>query len=180
MYWILTLEDDVRVPPEKLNMDPEEAVKESIAETYESMIDPKAGVFLALTDILEMGEGRVIPGDAGVYYPCKFQMLVWKPVEKEVIEGEVVDITEFGVFVRIGAVDGLVHISQIMDDYVSYDEKNSTLVGRNTRKTLKEGDKVRVRVISVSLKEENKVGLTMRQPYLGALQWIEKELKKDD
>ncbi len=180
MYWIVSVEDDIRVPPEKLNLEPEKAVKESIAEAYEGKIESKVGVFLAVKEIEEIGEGIVLPGDAGVHFPCKFKMLVWKPVEKEIIEGEVVDITEFGVFIRIGTVDGLVHISQIMDDYVSYDEKNSMLVGRNSKRTLKEGDAVRARVISINLKEENKVGLTMRQPYLGALSWIEKELKKNE
>jgi len=60
-----------------------------------------------------------------------------------------------------------------MDDYVSYDEKNSQFVGKQTRKVLKEGDLVRARVISISLKEQSKLGLTMRQPFLGALKWIE-------
>ncbi len=180
MYWIATMEDDVRVSPEKLGMSLEEAVKESISETYEGKIDSKLGVFLAVVGIESIGEGRVLPEDASVHYNCTFKMLLWKPVEKEIVEGEVVDITEFGVFVRMGTADGLVHISQIMDDYVSYDEKNSMLVGRNTKKSLKEGDVVRARVISVSLKEENKVSLTMRQPYLGALQWIERELKKNE
>ncbi len=177
MYWIATVEDDIRVAPEDLEKDVKEAIKESISKSYEGVVDPKTGIFLAVDEILEIGEGRVLPEDPGVHFPCKFKILVWKPVEKQIVEGEVVDVTEFGVFIRIGAIDGLVHISQIMDDYVSYDEKNSMLVGKSSRKTLKEGDKVRARVISVSLKEESKIGLTMRQPGLGALQWLEREKK---
>ncbi len=180
MYWIATIVDDVRVPPEKLDKDVEEAIKESISEKYEGYIDQKLGIFLSVTDIEEIGEGTVLPEDPGIYFPTKFKALVWRPIEKEIVEGKVIDITEFGVFVRIGAADGLVHISQIMDDFVSYDEKNRMLVGKNSKRTLKEGEHVRARVISVSLKSENKVGLTMRQPYLGAISWIEKELKKND
>ncbi|HIQ49864.1 MAG TPA: DNA-directed RNA polymerase [Nanoarchaeota archaeon] len=180
MYWLVTLEKEVRVSPEKLEKDIEEAVSESISETFEGLIDPKIGVFLAVDEILEIGEGKVYPEDPGVHFPCKFRVLAWKPVEKEVVEGEVVDVTEFGIFIRIGAIDGFVHISQIMDDYVSYDEKNSMLVGRNSKKTIKEGDKVRARVISISFKKESKIALTMRQPWLGALQWIERERKKNE
>jgi DNA-directed RNA polymerase subunit E' len=94
------------------------------------------------------------------------------PREHEIVEGEVVDITEFGAFVRCGALDGLVHISQVMDDYVSYDEKNSQLMGKQTRRILKEGDKVKARIISVSFKEQSKLGLTMRQPLLGNIKWL--------
>jgi len=72
----------------------------------------------------------------------------------------------------------MAHISQIMNDYVSYDKKNSILVGRDTRKVLKEGDLVRVRIISIAYTKDNRVGVTMRQPGLGALRWLEEEEKK--
>ncbi len=177
MYWIFEVEDEVRVAPHRLGTDIKKAVEESIEESYGGKILPEFGVFLALKEVKEIGEGKIYPEDGGVYFPCRFEIVTWKPVDKEIVEGEVVDVTDFGAFVRIGALDGLVHISQIMDDYVSYDEKNSMLVGRNSKKTLKVGDVVRARVISISYKEENKVGLTMRQPRLGALHWIEKESK---
>jgi DNA-directed RNA polymerase subunit E' len=96
----------------------------------------------------------------------------------ELVYGEVIDNTEFGSFVRIGPLDGLVHISQIMDDFVSYDSKNSVFLGKETKKTLKEGDKVRARIISISYAEQQKIGLTMRQPGLGNLIWLEEEKKK--
>ena len=95
-----------------------------------------------------------------------------------IVEGEVVDITEFGAFIRCGALDGLVHVSQVMDDFVSYDEKNSQLVGKQTRRVLKEGDKVRARIISVSFTEQSKLGLTMRQPFLGNVKWLTEETKE--
>jgi DNA-directed RNA polymerase subunit E' len=101
------------------------------------------------------------------------------PKEHEVVEG-IGDITEFGAFVRCGALDGLVHVSQIMDDFVSYDEKNSQLVGKQTHRTLKEGDQVRARIISISFKEQSKLGLTMRQPMLGSMKWSTEEAPKEE
>jgi len=172
MYQIVTVEDEVPVPPSKLNLDTEKAVIESIEEKFEGKIDNDVGVILAVTDIEKVGEGRILPGDPSVYYPVSFKLLTWMPHEHEIVEGEIVDITEFGAFVRCGALDGLVHVSQIMDDFVSYDEKNSQLVGKQTRKILKEGDAVRARIISVSFKEQSKLGLTMRQPLLGSLKWL--------
>ncbi len=180
MYWLVTLEDEIRVSPEKLGEEIEKAVEKSIKEAYEGTTHREAGIFLSLVKVEEIGEGKIYPEDPAVHFPSRFIMLVWKPVDKEVVEGEVIDVTEFGVFVRIGAVDGLVHISQVMDDYVSYDAKNSMLVGKNTKKSLKEGDKVRARIISISMKEENKIGLTMRQPGLGALHWLEREKKEGE
>jgi DNA-directed RNA polymerase subunit E' len=186
MYQIVTVEDEISVPPTKFNLDLSESVAESLAEKFEGRINPEIGVILAITDIDSVGEGRVLPGDPSVHYPTVFKVLSWMPREHEIVEGEVIDITEFGAFIRAGALDGLVHISQVMDDFVSYDDKNGQLVGRQSKRVLKQGDPVRGRIISISFKEQSKVGLTMRQPFLGSLKWLtekakeEKKVKKEE
>jgi DNA-directed RNA polymerase subunit E' len=178
MYKILTVEDRIRVPPEKLGMKIKDAVKAAIADKYEGLLDPSLGVVLAVIDIEKIAEGHIIPNDPGVYYQSQFKLLTFKPELHELVHGEVIDNTEFGSFVRIGAIDGLIHISQLMDDFVSFDSKNSVFLGKQTRRTLKEGDKVRARIISISFAEQQKIGLTMRQPGLGSLIWLEEEKKK--
>jgi DNA-directed RNA polymerase subunit E' len=172
------MEDEIAVPPTKFNLDLEEAILQSIGEKYEGKIDVDIGVSLAVVAINEVGEGRVLPGDPAVHYATKFDLLVWQPREHELVEGEVVDITEWGAFLRVGPLDGLVHISQVMDDFVSFDEKNAQLVGRSSHRILKTGDKVRARIIAISFKEQSKIGLTMRQPLLGNIKWIE-QIEKD-
>ena len=96
---------------------------------------------------------------------------------QEIIEGEVVEIVKFGAFLSIGPFDGLLHVSQITNEYISYDEKNARLVSKESNKSLGEGDKVRARIIAVSLNEkeprESKIGLTMRQTGLGRLEWLQ-------
>jgi DNA-directed RNA polymerase subunit E' len=177
MYQVVTAEDEIAVPPTKLGSDVKKSVKESIEEGFEGKIDNEVGVVLAVTEIEEIREGTIVPGNPSVIYPVKFKLLTWMPMEHEIVEGEVVDITEFGAFIRCGALDGLVHVSQVMDDFVSYDEKNSQLVGKQTRRVLKEGDKVRARIISVSFTEQSKLGLTMRQPFLGNVKWLTEGIK---
>ncbi len=175
MYFISTIEDKVRVPPEWLSGNKIEAIKRSLAKKYENKIVPELeGVVLAIMDILEVGQGRLVVEDPGVHYPVKFKALVFRPLLNEVVEGQVVDITEFGVFVRFGPIDALCHISQVTNDYLSYDRKNVMLVGRDTKRVLKVGHIVRARIIGVSMKksEQNKIILTMRQPGLGAIEWI--------
>ena len=151
---------------------------QALSDRYECLLDPKLGVVLLITIVDKIAEGRIFPEDPGVHYPVTFKALVYKPELNELAFGEVVDNTEFGSFIRVGPLDGLVHISQLMDDYVSFDNKNSLFLGKESKKTLKEGDSVRGRIISISLEEGNKIGLTMRQPLLGAIQWIEAEKKK--
>ncbi|RLG35493.1 DNA-directed RNA polymerase [Candidatus Alkanophaga liquidiphilum] len=183
MYLRIRAVDVVRIPPERLADDLEETVKEMLMDKLEGRVDKRIGVFVAILDVIEIGEGRILVGDPGVYYETVFDALVFRPVLQEVIEGEVVEIVEFGAFVDIGPLDGLVHISQITDEYINYDEKNMMLVTKETGRILREGDKVRARIVAVSLNERNpsesKIGLTMRQPALGKLEWIEEERKKE-
>ncbi|MEM5804814.1 MAG: DNA-directed RNA polymerase [Candidatus Aenigmatarchaeota archaeon] len=178
MYELCTIEDVVAVHPTKFSLQLEEAVKDSIQQKYEGKIDNDIGVALSVVDVKSVGDGKVLPGDPSVHYPVNFTLLTWMPKEHEIVEGEVVDVTEWGAFVRVGPLDGLVHISQVMDDYVSYDEKNGQLAGKTSRRILKVGDKVRARIISISLKEQSKVGLTMRQPFLGSVKWLEERAKE--
>jgi DNA-directed RNA polymerase subunit E' len=176
MYKIVTIKEKIKVTPEKLGLSAREAIEKAIEESLEGKIDFKNGlIFLSLVSIDKIEEGKIYPADPNVYYQTTFKMLVFKPELHELVIGEVVDNVDFGSFVRIGPIDGLVHISQLMDDYVSFDKKNSVFLGKQTKKTLKIGDKVLARIISISWKEQNKIGLTMRQQGLGALHWFKKK-----
>ncbi len=183
MYKLLKIKDVVRIPPRMFTMDPKEAAKKVLRETYEGIYDRDEGVVLAVMEVEEVGQGVIVPGDGATYHEVLFDVLVWKPEMHEVVEGEVIDVAPYGAFIRIGPMDGLVHISQLMDDYVVFDEKNKQFIGKETKRVLKLGDYVRARIIAISVKSrvirENKIGLTMRQPGLGKKEWIEKEKRKE-
>lgn len=181
MYKILTIKDTVRVPPKRFNDDLEGAIVSEFEDTVAGRIDKALGIILAVASVDDVSEGKIIMGDGAIYYTAVFDILIYLPVVSEVVEGTVTEITEFGAFVNFGPMDGLIHISQITEDFMSCDSKNATLIGKETRKVLKQGDKVRARVVTVSLKNkfsESKIGLTMRQPYLGKLEWLDDERKK--
>ena len=86
-------------------------------------------------------------------------------------------MADFGAFITMGPIDGMIHISQTMDDYVSF-SKDKVLLGKESKKNLKVGDKCRARIIAVSYKDATnpKFGLTMRQKGLGRLDWIPDDL----
>lgn len=183
MYYLTKLVNTVRVPPSRFEEPLEEVVMDILTQSLVGTFDKKLGFMIAIKNIEDIGVGKVIIGDGAAYYDVTFNALFFKPELHEIIEGEVIEITEFGAFVRIGPVDGLVHISQITDDYIDYDPKNCILVGKETKRVLKEGDKVRARIVAISTKQlplKVNIGLTMRQPGLGKLEWIEEEKKKKE
>jgi len=181
MYKLLTIEDAVRVPPKRFNEDLNEVIKSEFATKYIGKIIRNVGIILGVVNVNEIGEGKIIMGDGAIYYDVKLDILVYMPILNEVVEGTVSEVAEFGAFVNFGPFDGLIHLSQITEDFMSYDQKNSVLVGKETRKILKVGDQVRARIVAISMKQsvsETKIGLTMRQPYLGKFEWLEEEKKK--
>ncbi|CAD7774433.1 DNA-directed RNA polymerase subunit E' [Candidatus Methanoperedenaceae archaeon GB37] len=179
MYSRMRLADTVRIAPEMLGKPVKESVKLALREKLEATISKKIGAIVAILDVVGVGDGHILAGDGGVYYDTTFDALVFTPVMQEVIEGSVVEIVEFGAFVGIGPMDGLLHISQITDEYIYYDEKNSRLVTKDSGRSINVGDKLRTRIVAVSLNEreprDSKIGLTMRQPALGKIEWIEED-----
>jgi len=94
--------------------------------------------------------------------------------------GKIKDIVDFGAFITLGPIDGMIHVSQTMDDFVSF-SKEKTLAGKESKRTLKVNDVCRARIVAVSFKDPGnpKLGLTMRQQGLGRLDWIEEDENKD-
>ncbi|MDR0900233.1 MAG: DNA-directed RNA polymerase [Methanobrevibacter sp.] len=182
MYYLSKIQDTVRIPPYKFEDPLEEVAIETLNETYNGRLDKKLGLLVSVTDIDEIGEGKVIMGDGAAYHDVTFNAIFFKPELQEIVNGEVIEIAEFGAFIRIGPMDGLVHVSQVTDDYINYDSKRGALLAKESKKTLEEDNKVRARIVAISLKgkstKETRIGLTMRQPGLGRFEWIEEEKKK--
>lgn len=179
MFYLTEVEDYVRVDPKLFGLPTGEAVEKQLRETYADYYDKEIGKVVAVIEIMNVGEGVIIPGDGAAYYSSKFKILAWKPELQELVYGTISEITTFGAFIDMGMMRGMIHISQTMDDYVSFNKANS-LTGKASKRTLKSGDQCIARVVAVSHKgNEPKIGLTMRQPGLGKIEWVkEDQIKK--
>jgi len=125
--------------------------------------------------------GKMVAGDGGTFHKVEFDALTFYPKLQEIVQGEIVDITDFGAFVRIGPTDALLHLSQVMDDYLKSDVKSGMILANQSGRTLKVGSTLRARITAVSLGKAatmGKIGITCRQPFLGANEWITEEIKK--
>lgn len=178
MFYITEVEDYVRVEPKLFGLPTSQAVEDQLKETYSDHYDKEMGKVIAVVDVSKVEEGVIIPGDGAAYYKTNFKVLTWKPELQEVVPGIVSEIASFGAFIDMGGMRGMIHISQTMEDYVSF-SKSETLTGKSTKKSLKQGDLCLARIVSISHKgSEPKIGLTMRQPGLGKLEWIKEENAK--
>ncbi len=178
MFYKVKVKDFIRVPPSMFNLSKKDAILQNVRTTYENFISKELGFVVNVIDVGEVKEGVIVPGDGAGYYETEFELLTFKPELNELVYGRVRDITDFGAFMEIGDMEGMVHISQSMDDFVSF-SKEKVLQGKKTGRSVKVGDKCRARIIAVSYKDLNnpKIGLTMRQEGLGKLEWLGEESK---
>jgi DNA-directed RNA polymerase subunit E' len=181
MFAIAHMSDVVRIPPSKLTNSLKLTAIGILKEKYESMVSSDLGYVILIIDAETNAVGKVIAGDGATYHKVNFKALTFYPKLHEVVEGEVVEITDFGAFVRIGPTDALLHLSQITDDYLKSDVKQGLILSNQSEKTLRIGSKIRARITAISLGKSasmGKIGITCRQPFLGALEWVEKEIRR--
>ncbi|WP_117169345.1 30S ribosomal protein S1 [Paraliobacillus sediminis] len=85
--------------------------------------------------------------------------------EGQILEGKVARITNFGVFVDLGGIDGLVHISQLSHEHV---EKASDVVS--------EGESIKVKVLAINIENE-RISLSVKETTPGPWENIEEKLQ---
>jgi ribonuclease R len=80
----------------------------------------------------------------------------------EVYEGTVAGVTAFGVFVALDGVyvEGLVHVTELGNDYFNYDKARHEMVGERTGARFRLGDRLTVKVARVDL-ETSKIDFTL-------------------
>lgn len=70
----------------------------------------------------------------------------------EVYEGVISGITAYGLYVELpNTVEGMVHVTSLYDDYYYYDDEHYEMVGQDSGKVYKLGEKVRIQVVKTDM-----------------------------
>jgi DNA-directed RNA polymerase subunit E' len=190
MYVSIEKEYVARIPPEKLSGDYLKAVSDVAKTSIEGrLIDleeqnyqNQKAFIISVLSVEPVGEGTIVHGDGGVYQSIKYNALGYLPEMQEIVDGFVTSVKEFGAFIRFGPFEGLLHKSQIMDDRIDIDLANQRIVGKESKREIRVGDKLRVRIVSLNLASssvmDSKIGLTMKQLGLGKVEWLN-QVKKE-
>jgi len=174
MYYKTKVKDYVRLPPASFGDDISLSLTQEIKKKYNGYISQDIGFVIDVTGVDTVGRGVILPGDGSAHYNVEFTLLTFKPEMQEIVLGKITNVADFGAFINIGPIEGMIHISQTMNDFVSFG-KDGVLSGKNTKRSLKAGDICRAKVIAVSYKDltNPKIGLTMRQDGLGKEDWTD-------
>lgn len=173
--------DVVRIPPKRFGTALRAAAIKTLKDKYESVMTADLGHIIMILDATVDEMGKMVSGDGGTYHKVEFEALTFYPKLNEIVHGEIVDITDFGAFVRIGPTDALLHLSQVMDDYLKSDVKAGVIMANQSGRSLRVGSTLRSRITAASLGKgstQPKVGITCRQPFLGTDDWIKEEVDR--
>ena len=178
MFYKAVVNDFVRVAPAFLGLDIQDAIVKEVKKKYDGFMSKDLGIVIDVSGVKDVKEGVIIAGDGAPHYETKFELLIYRPEMQEMVMGRIKDIADFGAFLTIGPIEGMIHISQTMDDFVSFG-KDKVLVGKESKRSIKVGDVCKAKIIAVSFKDATnpKLGLTMRQHGLGKLEWADEEPK---
>ena len=181
MFQIVEVEDIIRIEPINFGNELNEIAKKILKGRYESTITPDLGYVILIMNVNAEKTGKIIPGDGATYHTVQFKLLSFLPKLHEIVEGEIVEITDFGAFIRVGPTDALLHLSQITDEYLNSDVRQGLITAKESNRTVQVGTNMRVRITALSLTRGTsmgKIGVTCRQPFLGSSEWIQEDLKK--
>ncbi|MBS3089264.1 DNA-directed RNA polymerase [Candidatus Pacearchaeota archaeon] len=180
MFYLVEVEDHIRVEPKHFGLPTNEAIQKQLKESYVNKHFKELGFIIGVISVEHIDDGVIIPGDGAAFYRSIFKLLVWKPELHELVHGTIAEITNFGAFIQVGPAQGMIHISQTMEDYVSL-SKTGTLSGKASKRSISKDDECLARIVAISYKSgEPKIGLTMRQPGLGKLEWLKEDKKKKE
>ncbi len=190
MYVSIEKQYVARIPPEKLSGDYLKAVSDvaktsiegRLVDLEEQNYQNQKAFIISVLSVEPIGEGTIVHGDGGVYQSIKYNALGYLPEMQEIVDGFVTSVKEFGAFIRFGPFEGLLHKSQIMDDRIDIDLTNQRIVGKESKREIRVGDKLRVKIVSLNLASssvmDSKIGLTMKQLGLGKVEWLN-QVKKE-
>ncbi len=178
MYTLEVREDTIRIPAEYIRegQSLSQHVDRLAHQAFEGKFDDHDNFVVVTYDHEMIGRGRIIHGDGAIYQNVKFKAVLFHLDTNEIVDGAVSEVLEFGAFVQMGPLEGLLHKSQILEEPVNINQNEGKIIGSRSGSTLSMTNPVRSRVVTLSLNphdpRSSKSGLTCKQPGLGAHDWI--------
>ncbi|MHA1616061.1 MAG: RPB7/RPC8 family DNA-directed RNA polymerase subunit [Candidatus Njordarchaeales archaeon] len=203
MFFLVKTRITVPISPEKLDpsKDIDKIILDTLQKRLEGSVIEKLGLVIAVIDAEPSDVGKIFYKTPEVYFETIASLLVFRPIEEEIIEGPIAEVTQSDVYVTIGSIDARCPVTQLYDDKFHYDVRNKMLRGRNSKLIIKVGDKIRAKIrrtefripqiipplrrgltivppIEIRQKSEIRILLNARETGLGPLKVL-KQVRKD-
>jgi len=196
MFVLSELKSILKLNPRGFDKSLEQQVKDELNHKLSNRILLNVGLCIALYDILEIGESHILPGDGSAHTKVRFRMLVFRPIDEEIIGGKIKSCSREGVTVTLGFFDEIFIPAENLQHPSRYEETENVWVWEYPLEEghhdlfMDPGEQLRLRITSQSFtdvgpkddskdqetKQEDRkpsysVKATINEPGLGLISW---------
>lgn len=166
MFSLMSLQGNIQLPITfEIKSWDDKIIIDHLKKQYESRIFGDGTIVVMIIGNI-LFTGTTLEDGNSKSYTITFDVLAFTPKILEIVLGEVKEVTDFGIIVRIGSVDAYVHKSQIFDGYGKINVPSQQIVSKNGS-IITVGITVRGRITSASHTGSIKIGMTCKEPGLG-------------
>lgn len=105
----------LKLPPKSFGPHMKQILRSKLIEDVEGTCTGQFGYIICVMDgmKIDIGKGRIIPGDGSAEFEVKYSAIVWRPFKGEVVDGVVTKVNNLGFFVDVGPLSVFisVHVS---------------------------------------------------------------------
>lgn len=165
MYYLLEIETKTSLSPDQLDpkKDANELLLKALRETLEGQVLTDVGLVVAVISCNIRGEGRIPPRSPEIYFRTNIRLIAFKPIPNEVVEGEIVNVTETGAFVNLGSLDGFWPRNRISNRRMEFNARKGTLEDREEEIVIRRKEKARIKVNNVEVRTPNTLSSLLKE-----------------
>ncbi|PKI85043.1 Rpb7p [Malassezia vespertilionis] len=167
MFFLKTLDHRTELHPSFFGPSMVEFLGRKLRDDVEGTCSGKYGYIIKVVSVLDVGQGKVVPNTGLAEFKSKYQAIVLKPYNGEVMDAMVTNVNKMGFFAEVGPLSIFVSSHLLPIDYKFQPDANPPEFTSPTDKLVK-GRKVRLRIVGtrVDANEIFAIG-TMKEDYLG-------------
>ncbi|MHA1665731.1 MAG: RPB7/RPC8 family DNA-directed RNA polymerase subunit [Candidatus Njordarchaeales archaeon] len=141
----------ITVPIEPKYLDPSKdlnnVVLDILRKTFEGTVVENIGLVIAVLGS-KIGEiGRITMKKPVVYFDAETELLIFKPMRDEIVEGEILDVSQTAVYVNLGCLDAFCPLNQLSTERFRFNAREKKLRGVRSKVQISKGDWLRGRII---------------------------------
>ncbi|CDR95811.1 DNA-directed RNA polymerase II, putative [Babesia bigemina] len=170
MYFVVEQWKIINVKPSQLGPSYQQNIEEMLRNQVEGHCSSKYGYVVCVIRIIKNEIGRVQDGTGMIVVNVKYQAIVFKPFNDEVLDAVVTDVNKLGFFAQAGPLKAFVSRTAIQPSFV-YDNDAANPCYSDGTISIKPQTEVRMRIQGIRYDNSNMFAIaTVNADYLGAFE----------
>ncbi|KAK3623620.1 DNA-directed RNA polymerase II subunit [Elasticomyces elasticus] len=169
MFFVKTLQDTLPLHPSYFGAHARQYITDLLYTRNEGR-NTGVMIILAIIDIDDISEPKIIPGTGMAEYNVSYRAIIWRPYKGEVVDGLVSNVVGTGFFVAVGGLNVFVSKAMIPTELKYTVEGSTPSFTDNIDQTIERGSQVRLRIKGIrgEMGQMYAIG-SIREDFLGVL-----------